>query len=48
VPHLERWVETIAARPAVQRGVLVPSLEQAAQPVTASTVVEEARKILQR
>lgn len=48
VPHLERWVETIAARPAVQRGVLVPSPEQAAQPVTASTVVEEARKILQR
>ena len=47
-PHLERWVETIAARPAVQRGVLVPSPEQAAQPVTASTVVEEARKILQR
>ena len=48
VPHLERWVETIAARPAVQRGVLVPSPEQAAQPVTASTEVDEARTILQR
>jgi GST-like protein len=27
-PHLERWHETIAARPAVQRGLAVPALAQ--------------------
>jgi glutathione S-transferase len=48
LPHLERWVEAIAARPAVQRGIQVPAADQAAQPVKAATVVEEARKILQR
>jgi GST-like protein len=28
-PHLKRWHETIAARPAVQRGLAVPALAHA-------------------
>jgi GST-like protein len=28
-PHLQRWHETIAARPAVQRGLAVPALAHA-------------------
>ncbi|MEQ8813920.1 glutathione binding-like protein [Thalassobaculum sp.] len=28
LPHLNRWMETIAARPAVQRGLAIPTDEQ--------------------
>jgi GST-like protein len=39
--HLARWMETIAARPAVQRGLLVPP-----RPADEGAVVEAARQIL--
>jgi glutathione S-transferase len=38
LPHLNRWLETIASRPAVQRGLEVP--RPAVQP---ETTIEEAR-----
>lgn len=41
--HLQRWMTTMAARPAVQRGLLVP------QPATdAATVVKVAQSIITR
>jgi hypothetical protein len=42
--HLQRWLESVGERPAVQRGIAVP------QPLNATTsgeeVVDSARKIL--
>jgi glutathione S-transferase len=47
--HLQRWLEAIAARPAVQKGVTVP---QPVQPTGTGEgsrrVIEEAQKIVQR
>ena len=40
-PHLKRWLETIAARPAVQR-----AYARAAEVNTQQVVSEEARKVL--
>ncbi|MEM8562081.1 MAG: glutathione S-transferase N-terminal domain-containing protein [Pseudomonadota bacterium] len=50
LPHLERWIETIAARPACQRGIAVPEplvlpTDEAGAEQLASSV---SRKILQR
>lgn len=49
--HLQRWIDTIAARPAVQRGVKVP-VDMAAMRKGdgqgAKEVVENAQKIIQR
>jgi glutathione S-transferase len=42
--HLQRWLDAIAARPAVQRGRLVP--QSADMVKDAATFVETARKIL--
>lgn len=41
--HLQRWMAAIAARPAVQRGLLVP-----AQPADAANVVKVAQTMLAR
>ena len=39
--HLQRWMEAIAARPAVQRGLAIPP-----RPDDAEALVEKARKML--
>jgi GSH-dependent disulfide-bond oxidoreductase len=41
--NLKRWLDTVAARPAVERGRLIP---QASEPPKEDDVVESARKIL--
>ena len=41
--NLKRWLDTIGARPAVERGRLVP---QASAPPKAEDIVDSARKIL--
>ena len=43
LPHLQRWMAAIAARPAVQRGLLVPE-----QPADAASVVKIAQTMLTR
>lgn len=43
LPHLQRWMAAIAARPAVQRGLLVPE-----QPTDAASVVKVAQTMLTR
>lgn len=43
--HLQRWLAAIAARPAVERGRLIPDLSKAAT-VRDEDVVDTARKIL--
>lgn len=43
LPHLQRWMAAIAARPAVQRGLLVPE-----QPADAASVVKVAQTMLTR
>ena len=40
LPHLRRWMDTLAARPACQRGVEIP------EPFEAGDVIEYAKKIL--
>ena len=40
LPHLRRWMDTLAARPACQRGVLIP------EPFEPDAVVNFAKKIL--
>ena len=49
LPHLKRWIDAIAARPAVQRGIAVPTDLRAVATgdgEAASKFVEEARKIV--
>ncbi len=48
--HLQRWMAAIAARPAVERGVSVPTTPVAAKPEDrdASKLVESGRSMLQR
>jgi len=45
LPHLQRWLDTIGARPAVQRGRAVPEVPTAEQR-SAEEMEAEARKIL--
>lgn len=45
LPHLQRWLALIAARPAVQAGLAVP---QAHQPRTADDVAQTGASIIQR
>jgi glutathione S-transferase len=45
LPHLQRWLETIGARPAVQRGRAVPAVPDA-EARSAEEMEAEARKIL--
>ena len=40
LPHLRRWMDTLAARPACQRGVVIP------EPFEAADVIHYAKKIL--
>ncbi|RMH40912.1 MAG: glutathione S-transferase [Deltaproteobacteria bacterium] len=44
--HLRRWLEAIAARPAVQRGLAVPPRPDADTPDAANKLAEAARKLL--
>ena len=44
--HLARWLGAIAARPAAQRGVEIPTRAVAATPAGAQAAVEAVRKIL--
>jgi glutathione S-transferase/GST-like protein len=45
LPHLHRWLDAIGSRPAVLRGIAVPSPLDL-QPKDADAFVKEARKIL--
>jgi len=45
LPNVQKWIERIAARPAVQRGVEVPKPQQQ---VTDADIVKSAQTILQR
>jgi GSH-dependent disulfide-bond oxidoreductase len=47
LPSLQRWLEAIAARPAVQKGIDVP-VPLGARDTGAKKTIESARKILQR
>jgi GST-like protein len=49
LPHLQRWMEQVAARPAVQRGILLPpsKLNRTASPEKAEQFAAEARKMLE-
>jgi len=44
LPHLQRWLDAVAARPAVQRGFAVPPRD--ASPDRDKQTVEGARNIL--
>ena len=47
LPHLQRWIDLVAERPAVQRGREVPQREDAAdRDVRAEEIAEQARKLL--
>ncbi|MEA3013511.1 MAG: GSH-dependent disulfide-bond oxidoreductase [Sphingomonadales bacterium] len=41
LPHLQRWLDAIAARPAVQRGLIVPP-----RPEDQDALIEKARSLL--
>jgi glutathione S-transferase/GST-like protein len=41
LPHLQRWLDAIAARPAVQRGLIVPP-----RPEDQEALIEKARSLL--
>ena len=40
LPHLRRWMDQMAARPACQRGVVIP------EPFEADDVIKYAKKIV--
>ena len=46
-PHLERWIATIAARPAAQRGILVPEPTQKRTGSDAKDFADKARTIVE-
>ena len=51
LPHLQRWIAQLAARPAAQRGIAVPEelhLLKASETDEARKFAEEALKIVQR
>jgi len=41
MPHLQRWLDVIAARPAAERGINIPTA-----PITSDELVKSARKIV--
>jgi glutathione S-transferase len=43
LPHLQRWLDSIHQRPAVQRGLAVPEVEQ-----TPADIIAAAQKIVQK
>lgn len=45
-PHLKRWVDAIAARPAAQRGITVPVPQRVVTEADQKEFVEHARKIV--
>ena len=45
MPHLQRWIAAVGARPAVQRGRAVPEISGSRE-VRAEAITESARKIL--
>ena len=45
-PNLKRWVDTIAARPAAQRGITVPVPQRVVTEADQKEFVEHARKIV--
>jgi len=50
MPHLQRWIDQIRARPAVQRGIELPPsnvLDRADSPEKAEQFAAEARKMLE-
>ena len=46
--HLQRWMEAMNARPAVQRGVAVPKPPEVRDDTTAEELVKSGRSIVQR
>jgi GSH-dependent disulfide-bond oxidoreductase len=49
LPHLQRWMEAVAARPAVQRGLAVPQpVDFDSEAARGQQTVDAARSILQR
>ena len=48
LPHLTRWNEALAARPAVQRGRAVPTIPARVEDADPDDVVKSAQKMLQR
>jgi glutathione S-transferase/GST-like protein len=43
LPHLQRWLATIAARPAVQRGIMLPPRVERTDPTTVGTMLEKGQ-----
>jgi GST-like protein len=46
--HLQRWMEAMNARPAVQRGVLVPKPPEVRDDTTAEDLVKSGRSMVTR
>ena len=46
--HLQRWMEAMNARPAVQRGVAVPKPPEVLDDTTAEELVKSGRSLVQR
>jgi GSH-dependent disulfide-bond oxidoreductase len=47
LPHLQRWIDTIAARPAAQRGITIPEAAGGRTEKETRTFAEKARSILE-
>lgn len=49
LPHVQRWIDSIAARPAAQRGITIPEDNSARmrEPEKAAQMIEEARKMVE-
>jgi glutathione S-transferase/GST-like protein len=43
LPHLQRWLEVIAARPAVQRGIIMPPRAERIDTTSVQTMLEQGQ-----